>query len=169
MVEEETSAGHNGLSGSGFEEFLNTADPFWGFRKKEDLPIFKKLNATLAKPQTLTLNQAATPFYALHTGNSGAVQAYLQAPIGKEAWVRIPGELCLPEWRDPALPLYQFGGKTCRRLAWTPDSSRRWQVHLQTQLKRLGGCERPEYPSGWIFRPGCGNDTLAPALISWEW
>ena len=98
---------------------------------------------------------SATLFYGLRPGNctscSDAVQAYLQAPIGKETWVIIPFELWLPEWKNTYDPSTKLVVKLLKSLYGHPESRKRLQRHLEKQLKEIGGIESSAYPSTWML------------------
>ena len=101
---------------------------------------------------------AACLFYGLRPGHAtsvaDAIQAYLQAKIGKETWVIIPRELWLPEWSQRFAADSRLVVKLEKSLYGHPESGKRWQDHLTVQLKKLGGRELPAYPSTWIFNIG---------------
>ena len=101
---------------------------------------------------------AACIFYGLRPGHAtsvaDAIQAYLQAKIGRETWVIIPRELWLPEWSERFSPDSRLVVKLEKSLYGHPESGKRWQDHLTAQLKRLGGREMPAYPSSWVFDIG---------------
>ena len=97
-------------------------------------------------------------FYGLRPGHAtsvaDAIQAYLQAKIGRETWVIIPRELWLPEWSERFSPDSRLVVKLGKSLYGHPESGKRWQDHVTAQLKRLGGREMPAYPSSWVFGIG---------------
>ena len=102
-------------------------------------------------------------FFGLRPGHAtsvaDAVQAYLQAPIGRETWVIIPFELWLPEWKERFDPGARLVVQLRKSLYGHPESGKRWQDPLTAQLKKLGGRESAAYPSSWVF--GTGAQTLA--------
>ena len=66
---------------------------------------------------------SATLFGGLRPGSctscADAVQAYLQAPIGKETWVTIPFELWLPKWKH-LRPQREACGETLEQFVRSP-------------------------------------------------
>ena len=101
---------------------------------------------------------AACLWYGLRPGHgisiADAVQAYLQAAIGKETWVIIPYELWLPSWREQYSQDTKLVVQLQKSLYGHPESGKRWQDHLTAQLKKLGGQESSSYPSSWVFGSG---------------
>ena len=95
-------------------------------------------------------------FFGLRPGHAtsvaDAVQAYLQAPIGRETWVIIPFELWLPEWEERFDPRARLVVQLRKSLYGHPESGKRWQDHLTAQLRKLGGRALPTQARGSLAR-----------------
>ena len=117
-------------------------------------------NDETATTPTGLVGLAACFFFGLRPGHAtsvaDAVQAYLQAPIGRETWIIIPFELWFPEWKERFDPGARLVVQLRKSLDGLPESGKRWQDHLTAELKKLGG--RAAYPSSWVF--GTGAQTL---------
>ena len=131
-------------------------------------PVLFGSEETATTPTGL-VGLAACLFYGLRPGHAtsiaDAIQAYLQAKIGKETWVIIPRELWLPEWSQKYSADSRLVVKLEKSLYGHPESGKRWQDHLTAQLKRLGGREIPEYPSSWVFNVGSSQKLVLNVYV----